>query len=59
LEGKTVPKHIQRLIDEEMERFMTIEKISSEFHVMRTYLDWLTSLPYGIETEEQLDLKKA
>jgi len=38
---------------------MAVDKNSSEFHVMRNYLDWLTSLPYGIETEEQLDLKKA
>jgi Lon-like ATP-dependent protease len=59
LEGKKVPEHIQKIIDEEMERLMMTEKNASEFHVIRTYLDWLTSLPYGVFTEEILDLKKA
>lgn len=38
---------------------MMTDKNSSEFHVIRTYLDWLTCLPYGIYTDETLDLKKA
>ena len=59
LEGKTVPTHIQKIIDEELDRFQTIDKNSSEFHVIRTYLDWLTCLPYGVSTEETLDLAKA
>lgn len=59
LEGKTVPEHIKRIIDEELERFMMTDKNSSEFHVMRNYLDWLTVLPYGVHTEEIMDLLKA
>ncbi|CAG9329977.1 LON_3 [Blepharisma stoltei] len=59
LEGKNVPQHIQKIIDEEMGRLMMTDKNSSEFHVIRTYLDWLTCLPYGVQTEETIDLKKA
>lgn len=59
LEGKTVPLHVQKIIDEELDRFQTIDKHSSEFHVIRTYLDWLTCLPYGVSTQETLDLEKA
>ena len=33
---------------------MMTDKNSSEFHVIRTYLDWLTCLPYGIYTDETL-----
>lgn len=59
LEGKKVPEHIKKIIDEEMDRFMMTDKNSSEFHVMRNYLDWLTVLPYGVQTEETMDLLKA
>jgi len=59
LEGKEVPEHIKKLIQEEMERLMMTEKQSGEFHIIRTYLDWLTSLPYGLFTEETFDLSKA
>ena len=59
LEGKKVPKHIQKVIDEELEKFMMSEKNAHEFHVMRNYLDWLTALPYGVYTQETMDLKKA
>lgn len=59
LEGKTVPEHITKIIEEEKERLMMTDKNSSEFHVIRTYLDWLTCLPYGIFTEEILELKTA
>ena len=59
MEGKTVPEHIKKVIDEEMERFLMTDKNSSEFHVMRNYLDWLTVLPYGVNTKEEMDLVKA
>ena len=59
MEGKTIPEHIQKIINEELERFLMTDKNSSEFHVMRNYLDWLTVLPYGVHTKEELDLVKA
>ena len=59
LENKKVPEHIQKIIDEELEKFMMTDKNSSEFHVIRNYLDWLTVMPYGVSTEESMDLKKA
>lgn len=59
LEGKIVPDHIMKIIKEEMERFMSTDKHSMESNVIRNYLDILTSLPYGISTEENLDIVKA
>ena len=59
LKGKTVPPHIMKVIEEELDRFQMTDKNSSEFHVIRTYLDWLTCLPYGVSTNETLDLEKA
>ncbi len=59
LEGKIVPDHILKIIQEETERFGSMDKHSMESNVIRNYLDVLTSLPYGISTEENLDITKA
>src|SRR5690606_38106163 len=32
---------------------------SSEFNMSRNYLDWLTSMPWGVYSKEKLDLENA
>ena len=60
LEGKTVPEHIMKTINEELNRFLAMDnKYSSEVQVTRTYLEYLTSLPYGISTEDNFDIPLA
>lgn len=49
----------KKVIDEEMNKLSTLEPSSSEYNVTRTYLDWLTSLPWGKFSEENLDVKTA
>ena len=44
------------LINEEIERFLGMDKHHSEQSIIRTYLEYLTSLPYGVTTEENFDL---
>ncbi len=46
-------------IREEIDKLRLIETASPEFTVSRTYLDWLTSLPWGIFTPDRLDLARA
>jgi Lon-like ATP-dependent protease len=36
-----------------------LEKNSPEFNMTRSYLDWLTSLPYGKATKENFDIQNA
>ena len=59
LEGKEVPEHIMKVIDEEIKRFMQMDKMHMEAQNTKTYLDYLTSLPFGVRTEENYDLKVA
>ena len=59
LKPLTVPDEVQTVIDEEVNRFRTLESQSSEFQVTRNYLDWLTSINWGIYTTDSLDLKNA
>lgn len=37
----------------------SLEKNSSEFNVTRSYLDWLTSLPWGKYSEENFEIPQA
>ena len=55
----TIPKLTKAAIDEEMEKLEALEKNSSEFNVTRNYLEWLTSLPWGVMSKENFDLKRA
>ena len=46
-------------IEEEMEKLKLIEPSSPEFNVSRSYLDWLTVLPWGVFTKDSYDISKA
>ncbi|MCE9613080.1 MAG: endopeptidase La [Lentisphaerae bacterium] len=49
----------RRRVDEELDKIKLLEPASPEYHVSHTYLDWLTSLPWGVLTQDRLDLVKA
>lgn len=51
IEKKTVPEAILKVIEGELNRLEFLEPQSSEFQVARNYLDWLTVLPWGEETQ--------
>lgn len=59
LADKVVPQAIQTVIDEELNKLNFLESHSSEFNVTRCYLDWLTSLPWGVTSKENLQLADA
>ena len=55
----SVPEEVMEVIDSELEKLSTLEKNSSEFNVTRSYLDWLTCVPWGTTSEENFDIKGA
>uniref|UniRef100_A0A3P8ZVT1 Lon protease homolog, mitochondrial n=1 Tax=Esox lucius TaxID=8010 RepID=A0A3P8ZVT1_ESOLU len=59
LKERTVPEHIMEVINEELNKLSLLDNHSSEFNVTRNYLDWLTSMPWGTNSEENLELKRA
>jgi Lon-like ATP-dependent protease len=59
LKGLTVPVEVSAVIDEEMNKLNFLDPNSSEFNVTRNYLDWLTALPWGKTTDENLDVDNA
>jgi len=56
---KGVPEEAQAVIDEELAKLSTLEQASSEFNMTRNYLDWLTSLPWGVYSRENFDISRA
>jgi len=59
LKDKQIPADAKTRIDEEMERLQSIPEQSSEFSVAATYVDWLTSVPWGTRSTDSLDLARA
>ncbi|MEY3219921.1 MAG: hypothetical protein RIT27_1278 [Pseudomonadota bacterium] len=59
LNGLVIPEEIQKVLDEEFEKFAVLETGSAEYGVSRNYLDWLTLLPWGKFSTDKLDIKRA
>lgn len=59
LEGKTVPEEAMKRIEEELHKLSMLETGSPEYGVTRNYLDWATQIPWGLYSEDKLDLKRA
>jgi len=58
-EYPSIPDEINEIIESELDKLSTLEKNSSEFNVTRSYLDWLTNIPWGVTTEENFDISDA
>ena len=54
-----LPEAAQREADRELQRLITIPSISPEYQVARTYLEWLSDLPWQTSTEDLLDIIRA
>lgn len=49
----------KKVFDDEMEKLSVLDIQSAEYAVVRGYVDWITSLPWGIFDEENNNLAKA
>lgn len=59
LQGKRVPVEARKKINEELQKLSLLETGSPEYAVTRNYLDWATSMPWGVYSDDQLELKRA
>ncbi|WP_372775373.1 endopeptidase La [Mangrovibacterium sp.] len=50
---------VAKTIEEELNKLRTLENGSAEYQVSRTYLNWLTDLPWGVFSDDNYDLAKA
>ena len=45
--------------ERELQRLERIPSISPEYSTLRTYLEWLSELPWSVSSEDQLDIERA
>ena len=54
-----MPKDAKKVALKELDRLSKIPSQSPEYTVSRTYLDWLTELPWSKKSEDTIDVKDA
>ncbi len=59
LEARSPTDEAQTRIDEEVDKLRMLEPASPEYNVTRNYLDWLTSLPWGVTSTAKVTLRHA
>ncbi|MBG9818497.1 endopeptidase La [Bacillus safensis] len=59
IEESSMPESVRETALKELNRYEKIPSSSAESSVIRNYIDWLINLPWGIYTEDRLDLKLA
>ncbi|MFQ3534416.1 MAG: endopeptidase La [Aggregatilineales bacterium] len=59
LAAAQLPEEAYREAQRELERMARLPTASAEYGVIRTYLDWMTSLPWAKRTEDNLNIRHA
>ena len=54
-----LPAAVAARIDDEMQKLSVLETGSPEYGVTRNYLDWATSVPWGVTSKDNLELGHA
>jgi ATP-dependent Lon protease len=59
IEAAHMPEEAEKQARRELERLAKLPTAAAEYGVIRTYLDWLTSLPWSVTTSDNLDISHA
>jgi ATP-dependent Lon protease len=59
LEAIQLGEDVRRQVDRELKRLEALPPSAAEHGIIRTYLEWIASLPWEQETEDNLDLEHA
>jgi ATP-dependent Lon protease len=54
-----LPEDVRKAVDRELARLEKLPSASAEYGVIRTYLDWIATLPWNTTTQDNLDLERA
>ena len=59
IEALELPEEVEKAANRELSRLERLPAAAAEYGVIRTYLDWIATLPWNITTEDNLDLDRA
>jgi ATP-dependent Lon protease len=59
VEQADLPEETRKALERELARLERLPSASAEYGVIRTYVDWILSLPWSTMTEDNLDLERA
>jgi ATP-dependent Lon protease len=59
LDAIALPEEVRRQVDRELKRLENLPPQAAEHGIIRTYLEWIASLPWDTSTEDNLDLTHA
>ncbi len=54
-----MPEDVKKEATKQIDRLRMMHQDSAEANIIRTYLDWMTDLPWGKATQDKLDIKGA
>ena len=58
-ESMDLPEDVRKVVDRELSRLERLPTAAAEYGVIRTYIDWIASLPWQKTTVDNLDLDNA
>jgi ATP-dependent Lon protease len=59
VEAADLPEEVRKAADRELGRLERLPSAAAEYGVIRTYLEWIVTVPWKAETEDNLDLERA
>mmetsp|Transcript_9024 Transcript_9024/g.10320 ORF Transcript_9024/g.10320 Transcript_9024/m.10320 type:complete len:975 (-) Transcript_9024:56-2980(-) len=59
LEAAVLPEEVKTITDRDLNRLKSMQPSQPEYTVIRTYLEWISDLPWGKSTKDNLDVKTA